>query len=153
MISFTIPGQPQGKGRPRIGSIGGHARMFTPAKTVAYEGLIAFAARQAMDGRPQLEGPLCVNLFLDCQVPASWSAKKRTAALAGAVMPTTKPDADNVLKAVLDGCNAVLWRDDVQVVDVRIRKRYAAVPCVRVEAWALQVPLAEKQGDLLGAAA
>lgn len=153
MIALTIPGQPQGKGRPRVGSFSGHARMFTPAKTVAYEGLIAHAAHQAMAGRPMLDGPLAVNLFLDCQVPASWSAKKQRAALAGELMPTTKPDADNVLKAVLDGCNGVLWRDDVQVVDVRVRKRYAAAPCVRMEAWALQPPLAEKQGELLEAAA
>ena len=47
-VAFTVPGEPQGKGRARVGTIGGHARMFTPAKTVAYEGLIAHAAAQAM---------------------------------------------------------------------------------------------------------
>lgn len=143
MICFTIPGQPQGKGRPRVGSVAGRARMFTPAKTVAYEGLIAHAAQEARGAMPLLEGPLAVNLFLDCQVPASWSKRKLAAALAGEVMPTTKPDADNVLKAVLDGCNGVLWRDDVQVVDVRVRKRYSATPAVRVEAWPLGAPLAD----------
>ena len=30
-IHFHIPGQPAGKGRPRIGKVGAHARMFTPA--------------------------------------------------------------------------------------------------------------------------
>lgn len=144
MITFTIPGQPQGKGRPRIGRVGAHARMFTPAKTLAYESLVAHAAHQALAGRPMLDGPLAVNLFLDCQVPASWSRKKQAEALAGLHMPTTKPDADNVLKAVLDGCNGVLWRDDVLVVDVRIRKRYSATPAVRCEAWALQEPVQQE---------
>lgn len=41
MIEFVVPGSPQGKGRPRIGRVAGHARMFTPPKTVAYEGSIA----------------------------------------------------------------------------------------------------------------
>ena len=50
-IVFTVPGEPQGKGRPRIGRVGQHARMFTPAKTVAYEGLVALAAQEAMQGR------------------------------------------------------------------------------------------------------
>jgi Holliday junction resolvase RusA-like endonuclease len=62
-------------------------------------------------------------------------------ALAGEVLPTTKPDADNVVKAVFDGLNGVLWRDDVLVVDLRVRKRYAATPCVRVEVWALDEPV------------
>ena len=142
MIAFTVPGQPQGKGRPRIGKVGGHARMFTPEKTAAYEGLIAHAARVAMGGRPLLEGAAACNVFIDCQVPASWSAKKQRAALAGEVMPTTKPDADNVVKAVFDGMNAVVWRDDVLVVDLRVRKRFAATPCVRVEVWSVEQPVA-----------
>jgi Holliday junction resolvase RusA-like endonuclease len=107
--------------------------MFSPARTVAYEGLIAHAAHQAMAGRPLLDGAVSMSLELDCQVPASWSAKKQRAALAGAVFPTTKPDADNVIKAICDGLNGVAWRDDVQVVDLRLRKRYAATPCVRVQ--------------------
>jgi Holliday junction resolvase RusA-like endonuclease len=56
-------------------------------------------------------------------------------------MPTTKPDADNVVKAVFDGLNGVAFRDDVQVVDLRVRKRYSATPAVRVQlqavAWVL----------------
>ncbi|PQM05684.1 RusA family crossover junction endodeoxyribonuclease, partial [Pseudomonas aeruginosa] len=50
-VMFTVPGEPQGKGRPRIGRVGAHARMFTPAKTVAYEGLVAMAAQEALAGR------------------------------------------------------------------------------------------------------
>lgn len=141
MIAFTIPGAPQGKGRPRVGKVGAHARMFTPAKTVAYEGLIAHAAQQAMAGAPLLEDAAACNVFIDAPVPASWSQKKQRAALAGEVLPTTKPDADNVVKAIFDGCNGVLWRDDVQVVDLRVRKRYSATPCVRVEVWRVAQPL------------
>ncbi|WKB53008.1 RusA family crossover junction endodeoxyribonuclease [Eleftheria terrae] len=139
MIRFTVPGQPQGKGRPRVGKVAGNARLFTPAKTVAYEGLVAMAAQEAMAkaGRPMLEAPAGCNVFIDCQVPASWSAKKQRQALAGEILPGSKPDADNVVKAIFDGLNGVLWRDDVQVVDLRVRKRYAAVPCVRVEVWAV----------------
>ena len=153
MIAFTIPGAPQGKGRPRIGTVGGHGRMFTPAKTVAYEGLIAHAAQVAMAGAALLDGPAGCNVFIDAPVPASWSQRKQRQALAGEVLPTTKPDADNVVKAVFDGLNGVLWRDDVQVVDLRVRKRYAATPCVRVEVWSVADPLAESQPALQGMAA
>ena len=151
MIRFTVPGQPQGKGRPRVGKIGTHARLFTPAKTVQYEGLVAHAAQVAMAGRPLLQSAVGCNVFIDCQVPASWSQKKQRAALAGEVLPEAKPDADNVVKAIFDGLNGVLWRDDVLVVDLRVRKRYAATPCVRVEVWEQCQPV--QQADLLGAAA
>lgn len=141
IIAFTVPGKPIGKGRPRIGKVGGFARMFTPAETVSYEGLIAHVAQTAMDGKPLLERAVAVNLFIDCVVPASWSLKKQRMALAGEIYPTSKPDIDNVIKAVYDGLNGVVWRDDVQVVDGRQRKRYAATPGVRVEIWELDVPL------------
>jgi len=145
MISFTVPGQPQGKGRAKIVRIGGFSRMATPQKTVAYEGLIAHAARQAMGLRVLLDGPCAVRLDIVCQVPASWSQRKQADAIAGRIRPTTKPDIDNVEKAVFDGCNGVVWRDDVQVVEVRKVKRYGAVPGVTVRIEAASAIVADAQ--------
>lgn len=130
MIRFVVPGQPQGKGRARIGRVGAHARMFTPAKTVAYEALVAREAAVVMAGRPLIDGPVWCSVDLHCQIPASWSKRKQAEALAGSVHPTTKPDADNVVKAIFDGLNGVVWRDDVQVVGLTLTKRYSATPCV-----------------------
>lgn len=140
VVSFIVPGQPQGKGRPKIIKIGGFSRMATPQKTVAYEGLVAMAAMQALHGRPQFEGPVDVTLQIRFPVPASWSQKKQRMALAGEIRPTTKPDVDNVVKAIFDGCNGVLWRDDVQVCDLRLSKRYSADPGVTVEAFEVIAP-------------
>ena len=36
-ISFTIPGSPVGKGRPRVSVRGGYAHAYTPEKTRTYE--------------------------------------------------------------------------------------------------------------------
>lgn len=127
-ICFTVPGQPQGKGRPRIGRVGNHARMFTPEKTVNYENLVKVKAEEAMGGRPLFQGPCKVVIGVFLQVPASWSKKKREAALAGDIHPTTKPDLDNVVKVLFDGMNEVVWRDDVQVVDLKTTKRYSLTP-------------------------
>lgn len=133
MLTFTVPGAPIGKGRPRVTTRGGKfASMYTPEKTVNYEGLVAHSAKVAMNGMPLMDGPASVRLEIVCQVPASWSQKKRTQALAGTVYPTTKPDIDNVEKAIFDGLNGVVWRDDVQVVEVSKRKRYGDTPGVLV---------------------
>ena len=133
-IVFYVPGQPQGKGRPRVGRIAGHARMFTPSKTAAYEGLIALAGRQAMAGAAPLLGPVEIEVLAICSVPSSWSKRKQADALAGRVRPTGKPDADNVLKAVCDGLNEVAFKDDAQAVSVKLTKCYGEKPslCVRV---------------------
>ncbi|QXG42237.1 RusA family crossover junction endodeoxyribonuclease [Pseudomonas viridiflava] len=131
-VTFLVPGEPIGKGRPRIGTIAGRARMFTPEKTANYESLIAIAAHHVMADRELLSGPVLMELRIMVPVAASWSKKKTAQALAGEVMPTKKPDADNVLKAICDGINGIVFKDDVQVVNVSLSKRFSATPGVHV---------------------
>lgn len=131
-VSFIVPGEAVGKGRPRVSTVGGHARMFTPAKTANYETLIAMAAQQAMQGRELIAGPVMLEMKISVSVAASWSKKKTAAALLGTVMPTKKPDADNVLKAICDGINGIVFKDDVQVVNVSLSKRFSETPGVSV---------------------
>lgn len=131
-VSFVVPGEAVGKGRPRVSTIGGHARMFTPKKTANYESLIAMAAQAAMQGRDLIVGPVLVEMKIFVSVAASWSKKKTAEALQGLVMPTKKPDADNVLKAICDGINGIVFKDDVQVVNVSMSKRFGETPGVLV---------------------
>ena len=131
-ITFTVPGTPIAKGRPRATTIGGHARMYTPAKTVRYESDVALFAAQAMAGRPPVDGPCIVIVSAVMPVPASWPKSKQRAALAGDLYPTGKPDLDNLLKAIGDGANGVIWTDDSRIVDLHITKRYGLTPGVHV---------------------
>lgn len=129
-VQITLSGEPHGKGRPRFARSTGHA--FTPAKTRAYESALRYAAQESMNGEPPLEGPLSVVVVAIFPVPSSWSAKKQRAALAGEIWPTVMPDADNLLK-VLDACNEVVFRDDKQIIDARIVKRYGDRPRLVIE--------------------
>lgn len=131
-LAFTIPGEPRGKGRPRIVKIRGFSRMATDAQTASYENLVALAAQQALGGREPLDGPLAMSVAVKLAPAASASRKGRTAMLTGEQRPTKKPDLDNVVKAVLDGCNAVAFRDDALVVELTARKLYAELPGVDV---------------------
>ncbi|WP_460268332.1 RusA family crossover junction endodeoxyribonuclease [Clostridium sp. CTA-17] len=38
--------------------------------------------------------------------------------------PTKKPDVDNIAKIILDSLNGVAYKDDSQIVDLRIIKSY-----------------------------
>jgi Holliday junction resolvase RusA-like endonuclease len=49
-------------------------------------------------------------------------------------MPVTKkPDLDNVLKAIKDGCNRVIWADDCQCTQLIASKVFSDRPRVEVE--------------------
>lgn len=137
-VSFTVPGKPVGKGRPRAATRGKHVTLYTPEATAAYESTVALAASQAMADQPLILGPVDVLMRILLPVPASWSQKKQREALAGAIVPTTKPDMDNVVKAVFDAINGVVWHDDTQVADLRVQRRYGATPGVSVVVMTLE---------------
>lgn len=131
-VAFVVPGKPTGKGRPRAVARGKFVRMYTPEATATYESIVALAASQAMAGQPLIAGPVEVVMRMVLPIPVSWSKRKQADALAGTLMPGTKPDMDNVVKAIFDAINGIVWNDDVQVVDLQARKRYGATPCVSV---------------------
>ena len=130
-IAFTVMGTPTGKGRPRATVRGGYAAVYTDAKTRDAEQ--SFLA-QALPYKPAepLDGPLRVEIQAYCSVPRSWSKKRRQLAIAGTVMPTGKPDVDNLAKLVLDAMNGVFFLDDKQVISLTVSKAYDNVPRVEV---------------------
>ena len=78
----------------------------------------------------KVTGPL--EITVDLPVPASWSGKRRDAALRGDIRPTSRPDTDNYVKAALDAINAIAVADDSLVVELAAEKRYAPVPCLTI---------------------
>ena len=135
-IEFFVPGAPVGKGRPRAARRGAGVVMFTPGKTADYEALVATTAAAALAcdalAHQLLDGPLNAVLEMRFPVPANWSKAKRARALAGDEWHTSKPDADNVAKAILDACNGVVFRDDAQVVVLIATKAFSEEPGVQV---------------------
>lgn len=156
IIEFFVPGEPVGKGRHRAvsrkrrdkstGKMGSYIAHITPDKTEEYEQLVANTGCEAMRACQLFEGPVLVELYMGLSIPKSMSKKRKAQALGGLLFPTKKPDMDNVIKAIFDGLNGVVWVDDVQVVDSVVRKRYAEVPGVKVRV----VPLftADRKGTV-----
>jgi Holliday junction resolvase RusA-like endonuclease len=124
-VTIVIGGEPVAKGRPRMTRRG---IVYTPASTRRYEAHGRLAAQLAMDGRPPIAVPVRAEIVIDLPVPASWSAKRRDAALRGEVRPTTRPDCDNYIKSALDAVNEIVVTDDSLVVDLAAVKRYARIP-------------------------
>ena len=136
-VDFIVPGSPIGKGRPRFARRGNFVQAYTPEKTASYENLVKLKAMEAMQGRPPIDGPVSMELSLFIAPPASWSKRKTAEAIYGSLMPTSKPDIDNVLKGICDAMNEIVFRDDKQVCDVRIIKRYGQVAEARINVRAI----------------
>ena len=132
---FTIPGEPQGKGRPRVVRNGAFTKTYTPEKTATYENLVKVEFQNAYPGFQPYEVGVPLEVIIDARfAPASSvSKKKRMAMLEGIIHPTKVPDADNVAKVVLDALHGVCYLNDSSVVRLVVTKRYASIPCVEVE--------------------
>lgn len=127
-VIFTVKGEPKGKGRPRF-TKNGH--VYTPEETNRYEALVGLSYRNSAKGY-KFTSPVRVTVRAFHKPPKGKSKKVAEDMLDGLILPTKKPDADNVAKIILDGLNHVAWDDDTQVVEMMVTKRYSLEPMVAV---------------------
>lgn len=130
---FFVEGKPQGKARPRF-SQKTHT-VYTPKNTADYEKRIRNAFRECQGECKKLPSDCYAFVKIQAQypIPQSWSKRKKKEAIAGLIMPTTKPDGDNILKVVLDALNGLAYDDDKQVVKMCIIKAYGVNPGLVVQ--------------------
>lgn len=129
-LVITIPGVPVPQGRPRVNTRRGN--VYDPLKSKQEKQRIR--AEVALHMRHHrvaiLEGALRVSLQFFVPIPKSFSKKRRIDAHEGRILPTPKPDLDNLAKLVLDACNGVVYKDDSCIVDEANSKRYSTQPRV-----------------------
>ena len=122
-ISFTVPGKPIPQARPRVTQNGRHT--YTPRRSVVYREAVALCAQSAMRGKKPLSGALHVRVQFLFRVPSSWRKTDRDEAERGEKSFTSRPDLDNLYKAVTDAMNGIVYKDDAQIVHATVRKGYA----------------------------
>ncbi len=145
MISFSIPGKPMGKGRPRASSRNGKVFMRTPEETASYENLVKLYFSKEVDRREvdslivdnekpfeKLTGYVSAIIICYYPIPESFNYKKKSQARDGILRPDKKPDSDNIAKIILDSLNNIAYDDDKQVVDLEVQKWYSDEPRVLV---------------------
>lgn len=110
-FTFTVPGPPVGKERPRKGQ---HGNFYTPPKTKAYEEQIAMFAKA--------EGVTSTDKI--CHLDVKWRTDPETGEqeLEVSLVQTDdtplkkrRPDGDNVLKAIGDALQGVGYENDSQI--------------------------------------
>lgn len=129
---FFVPGQPQGKGRAKVSTRGGFGRAYTPEKTESYETRIISQYVAAYKDAELLCGEVNMQITAWFPIVKGTSKKQEQRMLRQEVNPTKKPDADNIAKVICDALNGVAYRDDTQIINLSITKRYAEKPGVDV---------------------
>ena len=112
-LQFFVPGRPVTKQRFEAGHL-------LPERVKAWENTIRVYASNAMQFNPDFEK---LTGSVRCELVILLPDRR-------------KRDIDNLSKAVLDGCNGILWDDDTQINDLRLIKRYDKDnPGVHIRVW------------------
>ena len=120
-LSITIPGEPTAQGRPRFSAHGGFPRAYDPKKSKEAKQSVRFFVSKAMEeqGIRILTGPIMLHVLFGIKLPKSQERKRIPRPR---IWRIKKPDLDNLIKLVKDGCSSVLYLDDIQIVTISAEK-------------------------------
>ena len=138
-VSFEIPGEPIGQGRPRAAVINGKPRLYTPKKSSDWRATAQWWMKKAMGSERPWIGPVELHIVAYFK-PAQALVKKWEKNPHLVVRPAKKPDLDNAAKAVCDAANSIMFVDDAQVVHLVVQKYYATDGNPRVFIKARELP-------------
>ena len=119
-VKFNVFGKPRGKQRPRLCSVGGRNIVYTPKQTIEYEKLIKASYIASS------------KVFFERNIPIEINILAYFFHKSSIEFTTKKPDADNIIKIVLDALNKVAFYDDAQVSKICFEKRYSKMPRLEI---------------------
>jgi len=136
LIDIFVPGKPAGKKSPKFRRVGKFVSTYADPETVSREAEVRFYAATAYQNgetvRPPYVGAVHIRIEATFPIPTSFSKKKHEAALKHELLPIVTPDCSNICKLVEDAIKGVVIKDDNQVVNITISKRYGTNPGVRM---------------------
>ncbi len=131
IYELEIPESITGKQRPRMNTYTGRA--YTPNKTKNYEYLVRQLFVYKYPKFEPIVGRVKLSVIAYFELPKSISKQKEAEMLAGIISPTKKPDWDNIGKIISDALNKFAFKDDAQIIEATIIKKYARAPKVLVK--------------------
>lgn len=126
-ITINVVGIPKGQPRPRAFVRGGRAAVYDPGTAEAWKSAVALACAELQGKR--MAGAIDVELGFYMPRPKSHYRANGEYKDSAPIYHTSKPDADNLAKAVLDAMTAIgVWIDDSQVRGLSIARNWEN-PC------------------------
>ena len=122
-IIFSVPGVSVAKQSMNV-FVGkdGRPHAYPKDKVTIWQNRTALAAATAMLGQDIHGGAVKLAIIFNFHVLKGMERKTLGIKWKD---HTTKPDADNLVKAVKDGLKGVIFKDDSQVMNLKVLKRYS----------------------------
>ena len=118
LVEFFVPGTPVPQGSKQGYVVKGRALIVDDNAKVLkpWRKLVTLTAKKAFGASPRIEGAVALTASFRFVKPRTVDRE----------FMTVKPDADKLLRALLDGItDAGVWRDDAQVIRAYPEKVYA----------------------------
>lgn len=130
-IAFSVIGKPEPRGSKNAFRTKGGKMVVSDnnPNSGPWMGVVAAAASAEMDGAELLDGPLGLVVTFTVRRPQGHFGSGRNVDKlkpSAPTFPAVRPDATKLLRGVEDALSGVVWRDDAQVVDQTVTKRYGA---------------------------
>ena len=123
-MKITIPLVPAPQKRARFSTRGEFAKAYKSKEQRSEEEFIMFYLKEHVPASP-IDCGVKLKVICYMPIPKSTSKKKRALMELGLIAHTKLPDTDNLLKNLLDCMTKMqFWKDDRQVYDIHIVKRY-----------------------------
>jgi Holliday junction resolvase RusA-like endonuclease len=124
MPTIEVLDPPVAKARPRaVRTKDGKVRMFTERKTELAEERIRKAWHEA--GHGVQPGPVYLRLVVTVTRPKGHYGARGRLLPSAPRSPVVQPDWDNYSKTACDALNGTAFRDDAEIVEASVTKRYA----------------------------
>lgn len=128
-LAFFVPGNPKGRVHTRsfiVQKKGGHPRAISAPQASpeqrSWTAAVRDAALQAMGGMEKIESgavALSVEFIMPRRSADHWKGPHAEPRCCGGL------DSDNLIKALCDALNGVVFADDRQISDIAAQRRYA----------------------------
>lgn len=126
MISFFV----DGKAVPAV-RMTQKSKYVDPAakRYMAYKRFVGLTAKSVMNKQAiqKIEdGTVSVQIDIFYEIPKSYTKKRKTEIYDSdyQIRPSVRGDIDNVAKSILDGMNGICFKDDIQVAELIVNKRF-----------------------------
>lgn len=137
-VTFTVPGEAATAGSKKAVPTKQGWRVIDQQerKGKPWRAAIQAAAAAEMRGSALFTGPLCLIVRIERVRPAGHYGRTGLSAIGRrSPYPTTRPDLLKHVRALEDALTGVVWRDDAQVVEQHLEKRWGARAQTVVAVW------------------
>ena len=124
-IYIEVPGNPISKKRPKFARVGKGVKTYNPSETD--EGRFLISVFTQVGEIEPIKGAIRLDLTFIMSRPKSHYGTGRNSNTLKKSAPKyhiVKPDRDNLEKFAMDALNGYLWKDDCQVVQGKVDKKY-----------------------------